>query len=338
VQAPPLPHPRSSARSATYQPALAWFCAATALWVFVVVTLGAFTTSIGAGMAFADWPLSNGSLNPEGWLHDVYMFAEHSHRLVGMVMGLLALATVVWLHRREARLGVRRLGWIALGIVVTQGLIGGKRVLLDLIAVPGFNLTLGQMLTIPHGILAQIYVCVLLALAASLSRPWLAGAERAMPRNLQQASAALTALIVVQLVIAAVMRHNHAGLAIPSFPLSTAQGGWLPASWDFPVAIHFTHRVMAMILSITLLSLVVAIWRSPLATPGLMRLATALALLLVLQITLGAATVLTQRDPYYTTAHVIIGALTLGTAFLLALWMRRPLRVPSPLSPLTIKP
>ena len=49
-------------------PALAAFAALAAPWVFVLVTLGAFTTSIDAGMAFPDWPLSNGSLNPPGWL------------------------------------------------------------------------------------------------------------------------------------------------------------------------------------------------------------------------------------------------------------------------------
>ena len=56
----------ATARNADYKPALAWFAAASALWVFGVVTLGAFTTSIHAGMAFPDWPLSNGSINPDG--------------------------------------------------------------------------------------------------------------------------------------------------------------------------------------------------------------------------------------------------------------------------------
>jgi len=65
-----------SARTAGYKPGLAWFAAAGSVWVFVLVTLGALTTSIGAGMAFADWPLSNGSLNPSGWLGNLAMFAS----------------------------------------------------------------------------------------------------------------------------------------------------------------------------------------------------------------------------------------------------------------------
>ena len=58
-------------RTNLYKPALAWFAAFGTFWVFVLVILGAFTTSIGAGMVFADWPLSNGSLNPPGWMDDL---------------------------------------------------------------------------------------------------------------------------------------------------------------------------------------------------------------------------------------------------------------------------
>lgn len=316
----------NSTPAAPYRPALAWFAASAAAWVFLVVTMGAFTTSIGAGMAFPDWPLSNGSINPEGWLRDIYMFAEHSHRLFGMGMGLIAITTAVWLQRREPRRWVRRLGWTALAIVVVQGVIGGKRVLLNSIAVPGFDLSLGQMLTIPHGILAQVYVCVLFAIAASVSRGWLAGAERPIDSGLRRATIGLTFLVLAQLVIAAVMRHNMAGLAIPSFPQSTPEGGWLPASSDFRVVIHFTHRVMALILTGAIVALAVAIFRQASASAGLRRLALALILLLVVQIALGAATVLSLRDPYFTTGHVIVGALLLAVSFLLAFWMHRPLR------------
>ena len=90
-------------RTATHKPALAMFAAFAGVWVFVLVALGAFTTSIGAGMAFPDWPLSNGSVNPDGWLTDVALFAEHSHRLSGATMGLIAIALAIWLYRSESR-------------------------------------------------------------------------------------------------------------------------------------------------------------------------------------------------------------------------------------------
>lgn len=331
TSAPTLPvTPAASAPAAPYRAGLAWFSAIAAAWVFLVVTMGAFTTSIGAGMAFPDWPLSNGSINPEGWLRDIFMFAEHSHRLFGMGMGLLAISTAIWLQLRESRSWVRSLGWGALTIVIIQGLIGGKRVLLNSIAVPGFEMSLGQMLTIPHGILAQVYVCLLFAIAAALSRPWLAGAERRAPAGLRRAASGLVLLILAQLVIAAVMRHNMAGLAIPSFPQSTPAGDWLPAAWDFRVTIHFIHRVMALLLTGAIVALAIAVWRHAAASAGLRRLAALLVVLLGVQIALGAATVLSFRDPYFTTGHVIVGALILAVSFLLALWMHRPLRAGAP--------
>src|SRR3954470_13781686 len=103
----------TSHRTSSHKPALAIFAAVGSAWVFLLVTLGAFTTSIGAGMAFADWPLSNGSINPAGWLTNLSMFAEHSHRLSGMTMGLITLGLAFWLWRREARGWVRQLGYYA---------------------------------------------------------------------------------------------------------------------------------------------------------------------------------------------------------------------------------
>ena len=87
----------SSSRTSDYKPALAFFAACAGVWVFVLVTLGAFTTTIGAGMAFPDWPLSNGSLNPHGWLDNLAMFAEHSHRLSAGLMSTVTIILAVWL-------------------------------------------------------------------------------------------------------------------------------------------------------------------------------------------------------------------------------------------------
>jgi cytochrome c oxidase assembly protein subunit 15 len=310
---PTAPHPSA------HQPALAWFAALGSVWVFVLVTLGAFTTSIGAGMAFPDWPLSNGSVNPHGWLEDMAMFAEHSHRLSGALMGLITLTLALWLWRREPRRWVRQLGWAALAIVIVQGLIGGKRVLLDALAVPGFEMTLGQMLRIPHGILAHLYVSLLIAIAVSLSRQW---RERPLPvtPRLRWAGILCSGLLVAQLAIAATMRHNFAGLAIPTFPYSTAEGAWLPAVWNFHVGIHFAHRVMALGLTVALGWFAVKLWRDPGASLLLRCGASVLVGLLALQILLGAYVIWQLRDPYVTSAHVVVGALLLAVTVTLT-WL-----------------
>lgn len=304
----------TSHRTTTHKPALAVFAAIGSIWVFVLVTLGAFTTSIGAGMAFPDWPLSNGSINPHGWLEDISMFAEHSHRLTGMMMGLITITLVVWLWRREERAWLRQLAWWALGIVILQGIIGGQRVTLDRLEVPGFHMSLGQMLRIPHGILAQIYVCVLIAIAAACSKSWIERTTR-VGSVVRKLGLVCTVLMFVQLVIAATMRHNAAGLAIYTFPYSTTDGHWLPAEWNFRIGIHFAHRVMAVILAVALTAFAWVIRRDRAATMAMKAGASALISLLVLQILLGAQIIWTMRQPEMTTGHVVVGALTLAVTF-----------------------
>jgi cytochrome c oxidase assembly protein subunit 15 len=304
-------------RTALHQPALAAFTAFGGFWVFVLVTLGAFTTSIGAGMAFPDWPLSNGSVNPKGWLENLSMFAEHSHRLTGTAMGLISIGTAVWLWRMEERKWLRALGWWALAIVIVQGVLGGTRVLLDAVAVPGFHMSLGQMLRIPHGVLAQLYVCLVIAIAVSCSKSWITRSVPVGPA-LRRLALLCCALLVVQLTIAAAMRHNAAGLAIPTFPYSTADRQWLPTQWDFRVALQFAHRVMAVVLAGALTALAWVIRRDRGSTLAMRAAASALISLVVLQILLGAQIVWSLRKADVTTGHVVCGALLLALTFWIA--------------------
>jgi cytochrome c oxidase assembly protein subunit 15 len=215
-----------------YQPALALFAALGAVWVFVLVSLGAFTTSIGAGMAFPDWPLSNGSLNPTGWLDNLSYFAEHSHRLSAGVMSTITIVLAVWLWRTDARGWVRRLGVFAVGLVLAQAVVGGLRVLLDARALPNLETSVGRIFAMLHACLAQLFVCTLIALAVACSRGWL-GKRVPVGDAVRRAGLVCCALLFVQLGVAAVLRHSFAGLAIPTFPYSTPEGGLLPAQWDF---------------------------------------------------------------------------------------------------------
>lgn len=320
-------------RTSTYQPALAWFAAVGVAWVFVLVMLGAFTTSIGAGMAFPDWPLSNGSLNPTGWLQNVALFAEHSHRLSAAIMSTITLLLAVGLWRSEARGWLRRLGWFAVALVLFQAVIGGLRVLLEHYQVAAVDTSVGRLFAMLHACLAQVFICTLLAIAAALSRPWVEGAQGAPLRPGTAASASPGAgprrlgiiccgLLLGQLAIAAVMRHSSAGLAIPTFPL-TPEGGLLPVHWDFRVGINFAHRVMALVLTAALVWFAVTVWSERAAGAGLRGLAVLMVTLLATQILLGAMVTWTGRNAYLTTAHVLVGALTLATTFLLTWAMHR---------------
>jgi heme a synthase len=306
-------------RTAGYKPSLAAFAALAAAWVFVLVALGAFTTTIGAGMAFPDWPLSNGSLNPSGWLTQLNKFAEHSHRLSAGVMTILTAILAVWIWRAESRAWLRKLAYVSFGLVVIQALLGGLRVLLDRYQVAAVDTSVGQIFAMLHACLAQAYACTLIAIAVSCSKGWISGAIPVGDR-IRGIGVVCCSLLFIQLGIAAVMRHSFAGLAIPTFPWSTPQGNLLPAEWDFGVGINFAHRVMACVITVAVAVFVLAIWRSRGASLSMRTGASALVSLLGFQILLGASIIRTQRAVGVTTGHVLVGALTLATTFWLT-WL-----------------
>ncbi len=309
-------------RTAGYKPGLAAFSKVAAAWVFVLVALGAFTTSIGAGMAFPDWPLSNGSLNPAGWLSNIAMFAEHSHRLSAGLMTILTGILAFWIWRTESRAWLRRLAYFAAGLVVAQAVVGGLRVRLDPVQVAAVDTSLGRLFAMLHACLAQAFACTLIAIALSCSRAWI---ERpvAVGAAARRAGVACCAFLFLQLGIAAVMRHSFAGLAIPTFPWSTPGGGLLPAAWNFRVGIHFAHRVMAGVIAVAVVVFAAAVWRDRAAPLAMRSGASVLVSLVAFQILLGAAVIRTLRDPMITTGHVLVGALTLVTAFWLTWFAHR---------------
>lgn len=317
--------PRSIGRTAGYKPDLFLFAFAALVVTGLLLYAGGFTTSIGAGMAFLDWPLSNGSINPDGWLEDTAMRAEHSHRLLGATVGLLTSGLAFFLWRRESRAWLRRLGWTAVGLVIFQGVLGGLRVLLDHHHIDLIDNSVGRVFAMVHATFAQLFLCALVAIAAGSSRSWIHAAGAGSPpaaTGARRWAVAAVVLLFAQLIIAAVMRHSHAGLAIPWFPTSPS-GALLPAEWDFRVAIHFAHRAMALVLFIVLSTLALIVWRDPGSTPLLRRTAGWITGLLALQIMLGAAVVSSLRHPHVTTWHVLVGAATLALTALLALFLFR---------------
>ena len=301
-------------RSSTYKPAVAWFAYLGSAWVFVLVALGAFTTSIGAGMAFLDWPLSNGSVNPAGWLTEMDKFAEHSHRLSASVMSAVTIILAMVLWRTESRKWLRQLALLAVALVLFQALVGGLRVLLDHLHVAMVDTSVGRLFAMLHACLAQLFACTLIAIACSLSRGWITGATP-LSCGVRRAGIICCGLIFVQLAIAAVMRHSFAGMAIPTFPASAPDGSWLPPAWNFRVGIHFSHRVMAAVLSVALVWFTVKIWRDRGATLLMRCGAAVLVNLLGLQVLLGAWIIWSQRSAAITTGHVLVGAATLVTTF-----------------------
>ena len=178
------------------------FAIMTAIVGFVLVVAGALVTSNDAGLSVPDWPLSHGSLLPEMVGGILY---EHSHRLIAATVGLLTVVLACWLQNAESRLWVRRIGWLALAMVVAQGILGGITVLFFL----------PTSVSVAHACLGQIFFCLLVTLAYLTSssgqgdHPLLprAGGRTVLDRPTKLAW--LTLLVVfVQLMLGAILRHT----------------------------------------------------------------------------------------------------------------------------------
>lgn len=305
-----------------YKPILFWFGFGTLVWITFLLYAGGFTTSIRAGMAFLDWPLSNGSINPEGWLENEDMLAEHSHRLLGAVMGLLSIGLCATAYLAKGSQQLKKLGIALVILVVTQGLLGGLRVKLDALNLQIDHNLYAQTFAVVHATLAQIFLCALVAFAVMASRSWInrsAGFPSAPSRGTSYLGIVACIAIVLQLIIGAVMRHSYAGLAITSFPYSHPAGYWIPPAFDFKVAIHFAHRVGAILVSVALLAFIVRVIRDRSAWKAMKLSALSLVALLGIQIYLGALTIWTVRNPHVATFHMLNGAFLLAVCWMMTL-------------------
>lgn len=95
----------------------------------LLIWMGAAVTTKQAGMAFADWPLSAGSINPDGWLRILPYFLEHGHRLIASTVGFMTLALFAWSFVRGPRQMVELIAvviWLAV-VVYLMTKAGAER-------------------------------------------------------------------------------------------------------------------------------------------------------------------------------------------------------------------
>jgi cytochrome c oxidase assembly protein subunit 15 len=283
----------------------------------VLIFAGGLVTSTGSGLSVPDWPTTY------GW--NMFTFPlekmvggirfEHTHRLIASGVGFLIMLLAIWLRFAEPRRLVRRLGYMALTAVVTQGVLGGITVLWFL----------PDPISIAHASLAQLVFCLTISIALMTSPGWKrAYADRGPAPDdhvLRGVALATTALVYLQIVVGATMRHTDAGLAIPDFPL--AFGQLIPPTWDAKIAVHFAHRVGALIVTLFVIATTGHVFYHHRQRRELWRPSALLLALLTIQITLGALTVLSQRQYVINSLHVVTGASVLATSLILTLRTRR---------------
>jgi len=346
-----------------FRPRVHAFAVAFVIATFCLLILGGTVTSKGVGLAVPDWPTSFGfnmfGLPLSMWVGGVLW--EHSHRLMGSLVGLMAIiiSMLLWTPYLNTRVpvgatlarpwkwarvevtpntGPRWLRWFGLAtllLIIIQGIMGGLRVT-----------QISTTLAIIHGVTAQLVLCMTVVIAAATSRMWAKAASAPKDATtpmagVRRVTIALFAVLFVQLVLGAVTRHSDAGLAIPDFP--SAYGGVVPPLTQHgideslaqipydqvhghftpaQVGIHFAHRVWAIVV------LGVAVWTAARvsqafpAEPALQRPIVALACLLIVQVSLGVMVIWTGRHTEVATAHQTVGAAILATSVLLAIRVR----------------
>lgn len=258
------------------------------------------------------------------------------HFLSG-IGGVVLLAGIVWVKNQTAEGKLPTLGWWAFWLVQLQGLLGGLRVVLDAHIVA--DVRLGTAFGIVHGCLGQAFL-VLVAIIALMTSGWW---HRFVQNDFKPATGAnelpqstllrrwflfATVLISAQLLIGATMRHQHAGLAIPDFPL--AYGALWPdmsteaiAKYNlqrvevteahpitaFQIALQMVHRIVALLI----VAAVIICWRKTNAGTPLRRVGALWVGLILVQVSLGAWTIWSNKAADVATTHVVVGALSLVT-------------------------
>lgn len=283
------------------------FTKVVAVLTLFLIFAGAMVTSTGSGLAVPDWPLSYGMLLPPMVGGILY---ETGHRLIAGSVGFLIVLQALALQFFQPNRFLRKLGWSALGCVLVQGLLGGLTVLF----------LQPHALSVAHGAVAEILLCINVSIA------YFAHVSRAGSRT---RATWLPVIVYLQILLGAVMRHMNAGVVFPDFPLSN--GKLIPAFTSGAIVANFAHRLGALAVTITILTVATWCFR----TKQLRGYATTLVALLGFQIYFGIKVVFDYADNkalYHsmvgqaalhhasiTSMHVVTGAAILATSLLFAL-------------------
>ncbi len=287
-------------RSERHRPLLFWLAVATAATALLPIVVGALVTSLDAGMAFPDWPTSDGQgMFSYPWLKSAGdKFIEHGHRLAGIVIGCVSIALAVATALLEPRRYVRWSGAAVLLAVVAQGLLGGGRVLSD-----------DRSIAMIHGAFAATVFALMSSVAVLFSRSWISPPLAGGGINaagLKIVAAATPVVILAQYLLGGLVRHRGTAL--------------------------FEHVGMAFVVLAFVVATVVAVHRA--RCNWLRRPADAMGALIICQVALGAAAwvskfgfpamnyVAVQRSPMQIairTSHTVVGMLLFMASVVLLL-------------------
>lgn len=287
---------------------------AAAILAYALIVLGALVRSTNSGLSCPDWPTCYGywiltpsefaTLPYTGYTYGQVML-EWVHRLIaGVFLGplvLVLLALIAW--RRKERPGLLAAGGLLLALLLVQKLLGGVTVL-DRNSPWSVALHLGN---------AMLVLATLLWIAVRASET-----ERSeVPAGLHHAAAATWLLVIGAITSAAIVAKSGAALACSTWPL--CDGALVPDLADPLIRANFTHRVLAGLAALALLFLAWQATRAGLP-PALATLARLAAIVVWVEVLLGAVTVWGEIATGLAVLHQAVGVLVFAKVTLF--WWR----------------
>ncbi|MBC8346489.1 MAG: COX15/CtaA family protein [Candidatus Marinimicrobia bacterium] len=309
-----------------------WLRRLSKLTVFSTLFLifaGALVKSHEVGLSVPDWPTTYGKQMFAYPISEMVggIFYEHGHRMIATIVGFFTMVQAIWLGFSQEPPWLKKLGYLALGTVILQGLFGGITVLFFL----------PPPVSIIHGILAQTFFMTTIVIAYGLSIERFNRIEISWSSKIKRGAIIMGGFVYIQLILGALMRHTASGMAIPDFPM---MGGlWIPTFsstmlnninvtlFDMDrdmvtigqVIIHFIHRLGAVIVTGTIAYYLFRYYSIIQKDKLVYFTFWGIVAIVLTQFTLGAVTVLTERSPYIASYHVATGAALLGICTLFAL-------------------
>lgn len=281
------------------------------MWTLGLLFLGSVVHATESSLACPDWPTCFGTMMPE---MTGGVFWEHLHRLVagGLV---LMFSLAAWLARREAsdRPWLFRASLAGIGLLLVQSVFGGLTVIYQL----------PDLVSTTHLTLAFLFLSLATILAVATygaDRPNSAGSGSTPApiaglrpddgARLTLYGAVAAALVLIQSAAGALVRHTDGGMSCPDIPLCLGQV--VPPLVNIQITSHFIHRVLALVATMAVVGLFVWVRRSSL--PGVVqRWATVALGLVVVQVGLGVASVLTVLAIPPVSLHTLFAAALLST-------------------------
>lgn len=274
-----------------------------ATWMLLII--GGLVNPMGASMACPDWyffPTCNGEILPAMVGGVLY---EHGHRLAATLVGISTLTLSFFCCRAQnVDRQTKILSVLALMLVITQGVLGGVTVLLNLSAV----------ISTLHLSCAMIFFSLLIYISFRLS-PYF---KPMMSVNSSWPLTIAIILTLVQLIYGGMVRHLGAGLACGDDLIGCGPEIW--PSW-FYGQLHMGHRLLGY--TLLLVVLYVCLKKDRLVNKIPTFLSIAPLLIISAQIILGLLAVYTIRSPVILALHTGFGALLLASLLIMFLMRER---------------